>query len=408
MLTIAKDEHGISLDQIDRHALYIIEKLRHGGHTAYLVGGCIRDLLLGHVPKDYDISTSAEPEEIKSLFGRQCILIGRRFRLAHIRFGRKVIEVATFRAGDPESPDLITRDNIWGTHEEDVLRRDFTINGLFYDSFEQTLIDYVDGYADIKARRLKMIGEPYVRYKQDPVRMIRLIKFVARFGLSIEHDTEIALVECKGDIIKSSEARVLEELMRMLESGAAKRFFQLMTDYGVLQFLLPDIAAFLEHPDGNVTYAYLDEIDKIQSEEQKSMERAVPLSAIVYPLIERHFQSHFIACNRIPHLGEVQTLCTRLIHQTFQPFFKLPRRISGQMSTILTNQYRMTPFIPTTRKPRIPNVAEFHLALQFLHLRSQIDPELKTPMETWETVYAASPKKRTVATPAKRRRRRRQ
>ena len=145
------EEHKIELDKVDHHALYVLEKLRAAGYQAYLVGGSVRDLLLGVKPKDFDISTSAKPEEIKKLF-RNCLLIGRRFRLAHIRFGRKVLEVSTFRAGDIENEELIIRDNIWGSEEEDVIRRDFTINGLFYDSANQTVIDYVKGFPDAKKK----------------------------------------------------------------------------------------------------------------------------------------------------------------------------------------------------------------------------------------------------------------
>ncbi len=401
-----KEEHGISLDHIDRHALYIIEKLRSGGHQAFLVGGSVRDLLLGHAPKDYDISTSAKPEEIKSLFGRQCILIGRRFRLAHIRFGRKIIEVATFRAGDPESPELITRDNLWGTPEEDVLRRDFTINGLFYDSFEQTVIDYVGGYPDIKARTLKMIGEPYVRYRQDPVRMIRLLKFIARFNLEAEHDTRLALIDCKKEIVKSSQARVFEELLRMLESGASESFFKLMTDYGVLQMLLPEIAHFLEQPGGNEVYAYLQEIDEMQKTRYEKLDRALPLCALVYPLLTAHLKAHFIDCERTPHLGDIQTAVADMTRDVFNPFFTLPRRIAGKMMAILNGQYRMTPFEPTKKRARLPKIAEFSLAIDFLELRARIDPELKETLATWKAAFEKAPKQTESSRPRRRRPRR--
>ena len=176
------DEHRLPHEKIDDQAYYVIMKLRNNGHKAYLVGGGVRDLLINVRPKDFDISTSATPEEVKKCF-RNCILIGRRFRLAHVRFGKKIIEVATFRAGETENIDLIVRDNIWGTEEEDVLRRDFTINGLFYDPENHTIIDYVNGYEDIEKKIIRTIGNPSVRFKQDPVRMIRLLKFYARFGL---------------------------------------------------------------------------------------------------------------------------------------------------------------------------------------------------------------------------------
>ena len=178
------EDHDINTGIIDRDALHVIEKLKKAGYEAFLVGGSVRDLLTQHRPKDYDVSTSADPDQIKRLFGRQCLLIGRRFRLAHIRFGHKIIEVATFRKGET-SDALITRDNEWGTAAEDVLRRDFTINGLFYDPTDHSVIDYVGGWEDIQSHTLRSIGDAAVRFRQDPVRMIRLLKFHARFGFTI-------------------------------------------------------------------------------------------------------------------------------------------------------------------------------------------------------------------------------
>ena len=180
----SKKEHGISIDLFDSDALYAICKLQQAGFQAYVVGGSIRDLLLGHIPKDFDISTSARPEQIKSLFQRQCLLIGRRFRLAHLRFGSKVIETSTFRSGE-NSDSLILRDNTWGSEEEDVIRRDFTMNALFYDPSREIIIDYVGGVEDIHKKILRSIGNPWVRFKQDPVRMLRCLKFQARFNCHI-------------------------------------------------------------------------------------------------------------------------------------------------------------------------------------------------------------------------------
>ena len=182
------NEHDISITLIDPDAILILKKLKEAGFQAYLVGGSVRDLLVKKQPKDFDISTSARPEQIKQIFQRNCMLIGRRFRLAHIRFGHRIFEVSTFRAGENDS-DLIIHDNIWGTPEEDVLRRDFTMNGLFYDPTTHTVIDYVGGWHDIHNNLLKTIGEPSTRFKQDPVRMIRLLKFQSRFNFDIEAHT---------------------------------------------------------------------------------------------------------------------------------------------------------------------------------------------------------------------------
>ncbi len=399
MKTYAKEEHGIEIEQIDRHALYILDKLRVAGHEAYLVGGSVRDLLLNHKPKDFDISTSAKPEEIKPLF-RNCFLIGKRFRLAHIRFGRKVIEVATFRAGDNEDDTLITEDNIWGSAEQDVMRRDFTINGLLYDSETETIIDYVGGYPEIKKRQLKAIGLPYVRFKQDPVRMLRMLKFQARFGLEVEKKAQIALIECKDEIIKSSQARIFEELLRMLESGASKSFFHLMTGHGLLQFLLPAIASFLEKPEGDEIYNFLDEIDASVKEPHAPIyERPVLLSCLLFPLLEHHIKTHFLDRERVPHLGEIQTEVSNVIDEVFKTFFKLPRRIKACMISLLTTQYRLTPFDKKKRRRiRVPKIPDFAYAIHFLEIRSRIEPGLQEIVKEWHCAIekVGMPEKKTV------------
>ena len=342
--TYPKEIHGIDVRQIDTKALYILEKLSASQHTAYLVGGSVRDLLLKKKPKDFDISTSAKPEEIKRLFPSS-ILIGKRFRLAHVRFGRKIIEVSTFRSGDIESEELITEDNIWGTPEEDVLRRDFTINGLFYDSENEEIIDYVGGYPDIKKKILRVIGLPFQRFKQDPVRMIRCLKFQARFGLEVEEKARLALIDCKAEITKSAHARVLEEILRMLESGASKNFFQLMTNHGLMQQILPALAEHLETPEGNEIYAFLQEADgTIQEPHQPELERPVLLACLAFPLMEQHLKTQFIDREKKPHLGDIYREANLLIDTIFHTFLKIPRRLKIRTMSILISQYRITPF----------------------------------------------------------------
>lgn len=386
--TYSKETHRIDPRLIDSKALYILEKLCTSGHTAYLVGGSVRDLLLKKKPKDFDISTSAKPEEIKRLFPSS-ILIGKRFRLAHVRFGQKVIEVSTFRSGDIESEELITEDNIWGSPEEDVLRRDFTINGLFYDSAKEEVIDYVGGYPDIEKKILRAIGQPFQRFKQDPVRMIRCLKFQARFGLEIEEEARLALIDCKAEITKSAHARVLEEILRMLESGAAKNFFQLMTNHGLMQHLLPAIAEHLETPEGSEIYAYLQEADgTIKEPHEPELERPVLLACLAFPLMERHLKTQFIAREKIPHLGDIYREAGLLMDTIFHTFFKIPRRLKIRTMSILISQYRITPFQKrTNQKIRIPRAPEFHLALQFFNLRCRLEPGLQVIHDQWNAVY---------------------
>ncbi len=382
-------EHDIDSSLIDNDALYVINKLKAGGFTAYLVGGSVRDLLIKKVPKDYDISTSAQPEEIKRLFQRQCLLIGRRFRLAHIRFGHKVIEVATFRSGENES-DLIVQDNIWGTPEEDVLRRDFTINGLFYDPTTHSVIDYVGGWNDIKKHVLRTIGDPEIRFKQDPVRMIRLLKFRARFGFEINPPCRKALLLCKEEIIKSSPARILEEIFRMLESGASTPFFHLMKEAGLLQHIFPELTNSLMAPEGKWIYHYLSVADRLNLKNLKMpLDRALLTSCLLFPILEKEMKEHYLQKNHIPHLGEVMMLTTSVLKNILTSSFShFPRRISSMMAFILVNQYRLTP--PSGRKqprPKLFRNKEFALALQFLKIRAMVDKNLVDTYTAWREFY---------------------
>ncbi len=362
----------------------MIHKLRQAGYKAYLVGGGVRDLLLGQKPKDFDISTSARPEEIRSLF-RNAILIGRRFRLAHIRFGKKILEVSTFRAGETEAAGLIVRDNVWGSEEEDVLRRDFTINGLFYDPESEEIIDYVDGYKDIEKRILRTIGKPEVRFSQDPVRMIRLIKFCARFDLEIEKPTFEALLKCKKEILKSSSARILEELLRMLESGSAKTFFHLLHQYGMLQSLLPELAHYLEvHPETSL-FSLLEEIDcEVKKQTAPTFDRSLLVSALIFPLFDKYMKEKVSAQAKIPHLGQIAETANHVIDCIFTPFFTIPRKLKSIVAFLMTSQYR---FIPLDgrhlRKAKAPNDPFFNVALHLLKLRSSVHTELLPHYTFW-------------------------
>lgn len=374
----SKNKHHIVNDRIDSDALAVISRLKQAGYQAYAVGGCVRDLLLNKQPKDVDISTSAKPEEIKNLF-HNCILIGRRFRLAHIRFGSKVIEVSTFRAGDNQDDSLITQDNIWGTEEEDVLRRDFTINGLYYDPEENTIIDYVNGYEDIEAKLLRTIGNPNVRFKQDPVRMIRLLKFIARFNLTVEMDTEIAFKNDIDEIRKSSSDRILGEIFKMLETNVSHSFFSLMSHYGLMQILFPKIGSFLIGPKKDQVYQLLKTADEQQI---YTLEKPVLFSCLIFPLIEQCLQNQYSSVEEAPHLGEIFSLIHDEINTCFaHPFPRFPRWIRKNMHFILTMQYRFTP-IDNKKRLKMHRLfldKNFSSALRFLWLRAHIDEECMGP-----------------------------
>jgi poly(A) polymerase len=241
---------------IDPDADRVVRKLARAGYKAYLVGGCVRDLLVGKKPKDFDVATSATPNEIRATF-RNCRIIGRRFRLAHIVFGSKIIETATFRANprdeDAEHDLLIRRDNVFGSETEDARRRDFTINGLFYDVEKEEVIDHVVGLPDLDAKLVRTIGDPEIRFQEDPVRMLRAIKFAARLDFGFEEETYRALLRWRGEISKCAPPRLLEEVHRLLRGGASRRSFELMVETGVLAVLSPYLAGLLEGDGAPVT-----------------------------------------------------------------------------------------------------------------------------------------------------------
>lgn len=383
--------HQIDASLIDPDALDVIRKLQEHGHIAYLVGGGVRDLLSGATPKDFDVSTNARPEEVKKVFGRRCLLIGRRFRLAHIRFGKKVIEVATFRRRDSDAGELIIEDNAWGTPEEDALRRDFTLNGLFYNPLDETIIDFVGGVRDLERRTLVSIGDPLIRFREDPVRMIRLLKFKARFDFHIDDETERALQALKEDIIKSSEARVLEEIMRMLESGYSSPFFLHLQNSGLLKLIFPHLIPFMEGEEREVIFAYLAKADLIQLQFGKNaLERPILSACLLYPLFEKELKEALAGSENPPHLGEITLAAQKLIHEVVTTSFsRFPKRLSALMTQVMINQFRLTPLVPKKggAKWRFTESRDFPEALKLLKIRSLIYPELKETYAKWMEAF---------------------
>jgi poly(A) polymerase len=279
--------HCISRANIDPDALRVLYRLAGSGHTAYLVGGSVRDLLLGRQPKDFDIGTDARPNEIRRLF-RNCFLIGRRFRLAHIIFGRKVIETSTFRrqpeATESENGLYQTEDNTFGTPEEDARRRDFTVNGLFYDIKTFSVIDYVGGLKDLEKRVLRCIGDPNIRFREDPVRMMRAVKFAARLGFTIDRATWKAIAKHHADILNASVPRVCEEVFRLFGYGASRPAFTLLWESGLLHDLLPDIAAYIDASGGKASplWNYLAALDADPA--SADLSNGVRIACLTYPL----------------------------------------------------------------------------------------------------------------------------
>jgi poly(A) polymerase len=381
-------EHLIDPSLLDAHALDVIHQLRSYGHQAYIVGGSLRDLLCGKQPKDFDISTSATPEEVKQVFRRQCILIGRRFRLAHIRYGKKVIEVATFRSGETGDDQLILRDNNWGTLEEDIARRDFTINAFCYDPLTQELIDYVEGFQDLKKETLRVIGDPALRFRQDPVRMLRLLKFQARLGFRPDAKSMAALEDNRDEILKSSPARILEELCKMLESGYSQPFFELMKNSGLLKLLQPQINHFLSHDSNQLLFSLLKAIDYFISHQHLQFDRPILVAALLYPLLEEKITKEFSSRDKIPHQGEIFHLVQELMSNTMRNTITFPAKMRHQTTNILEMQYRLCPLEGAPmRFKRLIQHPDAKYALQFLYIRSALDQNLCQVYAQWLKVW---------------------
>jgi poly(A) polymerase len=266
---ITRQEHGLSRNLMNPNALRILYRLRDNGYVGYLVGGCVRDLLLGREPKDFDVVTSATPNEVKRMF-RNCRLIGRRFRLAHLHYQDEIIEVATFRSlaadePEPEPKDaheaehrqrhprslkdddgMILRDNVYGTPAEDALRRDFTVNALSYNIADFSIIDYTGGLADLNAGIIRTIGDPAVRFQEDPVRMLRAVRFAALLAFTIEDKTRKALVAAADTIVRAAPPRLYEETLKIFLSGEAAKCCDLLRQTGLFAALFPYFSSWLD------------------------------------------------------------------------------------------------------------------------------------------------------------------
>src|SRR5687767_4954163 len=297
---VPRSEHVLSRKLVDPEALKVLYRLNQSKYTAYLVGGSVRDLLLGRKPKDFDIGTSAHPYEVKKLF-RNCWIIGRRFRLAHVRFGEKTIEVATFRkqvtveepaeaeadavveTAGTQSDRLVQRDNTFGTPEEDAFRRHFTINALFYDIATFSIIDYTGGLEDLRAGVFKSIGDPLVWFQEDPVRMLRAVTLAARLGFVIDKPVEDGIAARREDIARSAPPRLMDEFYKLLRSGAAERALRMLAD----RRLLEPISSDLQARAGDSLWASLAAVDAYRLRFENApdtLTNAVLLGSLLVPL----------------------------------------------------------------------------------------------------------------------------
>ncbi len=301
-VVVPRAGHAVSRKQIDPDALKVLYRLHQSNYAAYLVGGSVRDLLLGRRPKDFDIGTNAHPYQVKRLF-RNCWIIGRRFRLAHVRFGLKTIEVATFRRqlsaaelSAPEEPGegivvdelgdvdrMIHRDNTFGTPEEDAFRRDFTVNALFYDIADFSVIDFTGGLRDLEERVIRSIGDPTERFQEDPVRMIRAVSMASRLDFSIDPPIDAAIAAHRGDLARSAPARLIEEIYKLLRAGSAEKAFRMLAERRMLEAIAPE----MQNRAGDALWRSLASIDGYRrrfEETPETLTNAVLLGTLLVPL----------------------------------------------------------------------------------------------------------------------------
>lgn len=436
---IPRSDHPLSRKLISENALKVLRRLYRHGHTAYLVGGGVRDILLGREPKDFDIVTSATPEEIKALF-RNAILIGRRFRIAHIRFKGEIIEVSTFRAlyendgsdasqavetegvtddeiesasddeekkgkkpleGREHSDEgMILRDNVWGAPEEDAFRRDFTVNALFYNIADFSIIDYVGGLEDLKAGRLRLIGDPEVRYREDPVRMLRAVRFAAKLGFNIDKESLDPIGVLKNDILNAHSSRLYEELQKLWISEEAEQGYQLMRKTGLFQVLFPEVDQWLSKEDDNFPHTFLGRAFEWIEEELRSGRAISPalLYAIILsgPIIEKAVALQEMSGSRFPVIFKA----VKEVVTDFQERISMPRRDVEVLKTILYGEQRF-PQIRGKRPYVWAKNPHFKDAFRYFRMKKNIEGKVDDIISWWEKFLVSddvgkAPEKRDV------------
>ena len=363
---------------LDQDALKILKKLNKSGHETYLVGGCIRDILLGHIPKDFDIATSATPEQIHKLFKRSRI-IGRRFKLVHIMFSaRKFIEVATFRAGKVQTSNdgLVLRDNYYGTLEDDVFRRDFTVNGLYYDIKKSEVIDYVGGLDDLKALKISMIGDPSERFEEDPVRMIRAVRFRAKLNANIESHLIEAIQTNSQLLAKIPPARLYEEVIKLFHNENSIEIFHELDRLGLLRHLFSQTK---ENPF--VDSSLINTSERIRN--GNSVTPAFLFAVFLWSAVNKRFNQ--ISKKNKSRIELMLQASEDVIKKQTQQVM-MPRWLSSRVKDIWLMQYQLENYNPKKSKALIRN-PRFRMAYDFLVLRSEsIDKDLKVKAEYWTNI----------------------
>jgi poly(A) polymerase len=382
---IPRDQHCISRKNISDSALKVMSRLRSGGYQAYLVGGAVRDLLLGGHPKDFDIATDATPEGVTELF-RNSRIIGRRFRIVHVRFGREIIEVTTFRghhdsgAGASNETETggnhsrqsasgrLLRDNVYGTLAEDAVRRDLTVNALYYDSGTFEVFDHVHGLQDLEKRSVSIIGDPDQRYTEDPVRMLRVVRFAAKLDFSVDKQTAAAIPRCAHLLGEIPAARLFDEFLKLFMAGTAARTLDKLLEFDLLRYLFPGTNACVQQNEKALTLvrAAMDNTD-LRISQEKPVTPAFILAALLWPVVDKQF-------NRLQSGGEAPMVAMNIAAQNAVAdavhHVSIPRRFSQPMREIWEFQLRLQR--RTGRKAaELVEHRRFRAAYDFLLLREQ-------------------------------------
>ncbi|MGD9888354.1 MAG: polynucleotide adenylyltransferase PcnB [Halothiobacillaceae bacterium] len=388
---IPRDQHGVSRKHISKNALSVLYRLHESGFRALLVGGGVRDVLLGRSPKDFDIATDATPEQVRRLF-RNCRLIGRRFRLAHVLFGRDVVEVATFRASGEDEPGRkadesgrLLRDNVYGTIEDDVVRRDFTVNALYYDIADFSVLDHVGGMQDLRDGVLRLLGDPETRYREDPVRMLRAARFAAKLGFKLHEDTEKPIAELSSLLAGIPPARLIDECVKLFHTGHGAASLHELVRLDLLRWLLPPLhEAMSQVEDDGAAWAFLY---AALSNTDRRVADGLPLStaflfaALLWPVVVMQAQAHAHAGQ--PEAVLLQQAGDEVLYQ-IQPHIAIPRHLQLLIREIWEMQVR---FVVHQGRgvASLHGHPRFRAAYDFLLLRTQVgEPQALEDAAWWQ------------------------
>jgi poly(A) polymerase len=386
-------QHSLQRSQFSRHAVGIVERLQTAGYQAYLVGGCVRDLMLGIVPKDFDVATSATPEQVRAEF-RNARVIGRRFKLVHIHFGREIIEVATFRANHPEEDDeqdvhrssssesgRILRDNVYGTLEDDAQRRDLTINALYYDPVSEHILDYANGVHDVRNRLIRLIGDPTQRYQEDPVRMLRAVRFAAKLDFGIEKHTAAPIRELAAMLREIPSARLFEEVLKLFLSGHAADTFEMLVDLHLFDSLFPATTQALEDTP-TYTHTLISEALRntdLRIKQGKPVTPAFLFAALLWPALPARVLR--LQSRGMPPIPAMQEAAHELIAEQCQRV-AIPKRFTIPIREIWDMQERL-PRRSGKRADLLLDNPRFRAGYDFLLLREKAGEETDGLGEWW-------------------------